>query len=329
VTLPAGPRGGADPVYRGSGPVAAACRPFPAAELLGLAGTARRTHRVNILSFQSTVAYGRVGHRAAVLPLERLGHEVWPVDTVAFSNHPGRGRPRGRIVPAAEVADLVAGLEDLGVLARCDAVLSGYLGEPATAAVVARTVTRIRRANPGALYCCDPVLGEVGRGVYVQAGLVDAVRDGLVPGADIVTPNAFELELLAGQPAAGAGGALAAAEAVRGLGARLVVATGLRLPEAPDQRSMLAVGDGRAWLVRVPARTVRVHGTGDAFAALFLGAFLRRRDVPAALAHAAAALDAVLAVAEATGADELPLVAAQEALVHPPAPYAAEPVRQG
>lgn len=284
---------------------------------------------MNVLSFQSTVAYGRVGHRAAVLPLERLGHDVWPVDTVAFSNHPAHGGHRGRIVPATEVADLVAGIEAREAFRRCDAVLSGYLGDPATAAVVESAVARVRRANPEALYCCDPVLGEVGRGAYVRAGLAEAFRDRLVPRADIVTPNPFELELLAGRPAHSIADAMTAVQAVRHLGARIVVATGLRLREAPAWRSILAATDRQAWLVRVPDRRVRVHGTGDAFAALFLGALLGPRDVPAALAHAAAALDAVLALAEATGADELPLVAAQEALVHPPVGYAPESVPPG
>jgi pyridoxine kinase len=284
---------------------------------------------VNVLSIQSTVAYGRVGQRAAVLALERLGHDVWPVDTVAFSNHPAHGGFRGRVVPAAEVAELVAGLEARGVLGRCDAVLSGYLGDPATAAVVDTAVARVRALNPRALYCCDPVVGEVGRGVYVRPGIPEAFRDRLVPAADIVTPNPFELELLGDRGPATLDAARAAADRVRRRGARLVVATGLRLAETPDCQTVLAVADEGTWLVHAPHRAVRVHGTGDLFAALFLGAFLGRRDVPAALAHAVGALDAVLAMAEATGAEELPLVAAQEALVRPPVRYAPDRLRPG
>ena len=169
---------------------------------------------MNVLSIQSTVTYGRVGNRAAVFALERLGHEVWPIDTVAFSNHPAHGGFRGRVVPAAEVSALVEGLDARGVLGRCDAVLSGYLGEPETAAVVADAVARVRAANPAALYCCDPVIGEVGRGVYVRAGIADAFRERLVPLADIVTPNPFELELLTGIAPSTLEGARAAARAL-------------------------------------------------------------------------------------------------------------------
>jgi pyridoxine kinase len=282
---------------------------------------------VNVLSFQSTVAYGRVGHRAAVLALERLGHDVWPLDTVAFSNHPGHGAFRGRVVPAPELAELLEGLADRGALGRCDAVLSGYLGDPATGDLVAAAVERVRAANPGAVYCCDPVLGEVGRGVYVRPGVPERIGDRLLPLADVVTPNPFELAWLSGIVPATLDAALAAADALRGRGARLVVATGLRLAEAPRDQTALAVGPAGAWAARVPHRAVRVHGTGDAFAALFLGVYLAARDAPGALAHAMAALDAVLARAQATGADELPLVATQDALVRPPGILAPERVR--
>ncbi|HZS34960.1 MAG TPA: pyridoxal kinase PdxY [Methylomirabilota bacterium] len=282
---------------------------------------------MNVLSIQSTVSYGRVGHRAALLPLERLGHDVWPIDTVAFSNHPAHGSVRGRIVPATEVADLLAGLIARGVVARCDAVLSGYLGDAATGAVVRDAVAAARAANPAALYCCDPVIGEVGRGSYVRPGIAECFRETLAPIADLLTPNPYELERLAGRAPATVPAALEAADALRARGTRLVVVTGLRVPEAPGHQLVLGVSGAGAWAVRVPERRVRVHGTGDAFTALLLAAYLPARDAPAALAHAAAGLDAVLALAESSDADELPLVAAQDALVHPPIPRVPERVR--
>jgi len=286
---------------------------------------------VNVLSIQSSVVYGRVGNRAAVPVLERLGHDVWPVDTVAFSNHPAHGTFRGRVVPAGEVAELLDGLAARGVLARCDAVLSGYLGDAGTAPVVEDSVARVRAANPDALYCCDPVIGEVGRGVYVRAGIPEAFRDRLVPLADIVTPNPFELELLTGRPASTLESAREAARAllaptdhVGGGGPRLVVATGLRFADASGELTVLAVTPDATWAVRHPRRAVRVWGTGDAFAALFLGVYLGRRDPRAALEHAVASLDQILAVAEAENADELPLALAQDAIVHPRSRFTAE-----
>ena len=285
---------------------------------------------MNVLSIQSSVVYGRVGNRAAVPVLERLGHDVWPIDTVAFSNHPAHGAFRGRVVPAAEVAALVEGLAARGVLGRCDAILSGYLGDPATAAVIADTVARVRAANNATLYCCDPVIGEVGRGVYVRAGIPEAFRDCLVPMADVVTPNPFELELLSGIPPTTLEAARAAARALLGPGSRegpgpdLVVATGLRPPEAPGELAVLAATRDAAWVIRHRRRAVRVWGTGDAFAALFLGTYLAHRDPHTALEHAVAALDEVLALAEMKDTDELPLVAAQDALTRPRARFTAE-----
>jgi pyridoxine kinase len=281
---------------------------------------------MNVLSIQSSVAYGRVGNRAAVPLLERLGHEVWPVDTVAFSNHPAHGPFRGRIVPASEVRDLIEGLAERGVLPRCDAVLSGYLGDPGTGAVVEDAVARVRAANPRALYCCDPVIGEVGRGAYVRDGIPEAFRDRLVPAADVVTPNPFELELLSGVKPASLPAARVAARSFLDRGPALVVATGLELAEWPGQLAVLAASRTEAWLVRHPRRAVRVWGTGDAFAALFLGSYLGRSDVRVALEHAVATLDAVLAIAETTDADELPLVAAQALVACPPVRFATEAV---
>lgn len=284
---------------------------------------------MNVLSIQSRVVHGHVGNSAAGPVLQRLGHEVWALDTVTFSNHPAHGGWRGRIVPPAELAELLTGLAERGLLERCDAVLSGYLGDPGTARVVEDAVARVRAANPGALYACDPVIGEVGRGVYVRPGLPEAFRDTLVPRADLVTPNPFELAYLAGGPVGTLAEACAAAGRLRARGAGVVVATGLRLAEAPDRITVLAVSAGGAWRASVPERRAPAWGAGDTFAALFLAVYLRDRDVAAALGHAVAALDAVLAATEAARAPELLLVLAQDALVRPARPARVEGLPAG
>ena len=155
---------------------------------------------MNILSIQSSVAYGHVGNAAATLPLQRLGHEVWGVHTVQFSNHPGHGGWRGRVFAAAEVAEVLAGIADRGLLVRCDAILSGYLGEAATGDAVLATVAAARRANPSVIYCCDPVMGDDRTGLFVRTGVPAFFMERGVPAADIVTPNRFELEQLIGSP---------------------------------------------------------------------------------------------------------------------------------
>ena len=148
---------------------------------------------MNILSIQSHVAYGHVGNAAAVFPLQRMGHEVWPIHTVQFSNHTGYGAWRGQVFDAGLIADCVLGLEERGALARCDGVLSGYMGSADTGVAILDAVARVRAAHPSALYCCDPVMGDVGRGMFVRPGIPEFLRDRVVPMADVATPNHFEL----------------------------------------------------------------------------------------------------------------------------------------
>ena len=155
---------------------------------------------MQILSVQSSVAFGHVGNSAAVFPLQRLGHEVWPVNTVHFSNHTGYGEWRGPLLDPADVAAVIQGIGERGAFASIDAVLSGYQGDPAVGAVILDAVAAVRAANPDAVYCCDPVMGDVGRGMFVRPGIPEFMRDTVVPAADVITPNHFELDFLAGTP---------------------------------------------------------------------------------------------------------------------------------
>jgi pyridoxine kinase len=271
---------------------------------------------VGILSIQSRVVYGHVGNSAAVFLLQRLGFEVWPLDTVCLSNHPGHGSPRGRVTPAAELRTLLQGIEERGVLGRCEAVVSGYLGDPETAGVVAEAVARVRAARPGALYCCDPVMGDTGKPLYVHEALPARFREVLVPAADVVTPNAVELQHLTGLAVTTEAEALAAADAARERGPAVVVVTGL--PESSGRSlATLAVGGDGAWVARTTRRARLTHGAGDAFTALFLGAYLRQRAVDRALAFAAGGLEAIFAASEGGDPAELAIVAAGDRVAAP------------
>ena len=144
---------------------------------------------MRVLSIQSAVAFGHVGNSAAVFPLQRIGHEVWPVHTVLFSNHTGYGAWRGPVIAGSDVHEVILGMEDRGALAQVDLVLSGYQGSPEIADVIIDAVDRVKAANPAAVYCCDPVMGDVGRGFFVRPGIPEYMRDQVVPAADIVTPT--------------------------------------------------------------------------------------------------------------------------------------------
>ena len=268
-----------------------------------------------VLSLQSRVAYGHVGNAASVFPLQRLGIEAWALDTVAFSNHTGHGRWRGSVVPASAIALLFEGIADLGVLPHIDAVLSGYLGDAATGPVLLDIVARVRSANPEALFCCDPVIGDVETGSYVTAGIAEFFRDHALAMADIVTPNHFELEYLMGRRLASLTDAADAAAGLRARGPKIVLVTSLAAD--PDQMTMLASGPEGAWAVQTPHLPVTLNGCGDVTAALFLAHLLRGQSLPDALALTASAIFAVIETTARAGRYELALVATQDELLSP------------
>ena len=268
-----------------------------------------------VLSVQSWVACGTVGNTAALFPLQRLGCETWSLNTVAFSNHTGHERWRGDTVPASDIAALFEGISELGVLARCDAVLSGYLGEAETGPVLLDIVARVKAANPRALYCCDPVMGDVGLGYYVRAGIPEFFRDRALALADIVTPNRFELEWLSGGSVRNLADAREAAAVLRQSGPAIVLATSLDADA--DRVAALAAGPDGVWAAETPRLAIEATGCGDAVAALFLGWLLKGKPVPEALAATIAAIYGVIEGTMRSGSGELALVAAQEELVSP------------
>ena len=272
--------------------------------------------RAAVLSIQSQVAYGHVGNSAAVLPLQRLGFDVFPLNTVQLAHHPGYGAWRGHKLRPEQLRDILRGLEERGVLSRCAAVLSGYLGDPETAEVVARAVEVVRAARPDAPYLCDPVIGDDQPGVFVSPGVPEAIRQRLVPLADIVLPNRFELAHLTGQRIESLQDALAAAAELRARGPSLVIVTGLNLPDRPSELAVLADTADQAWLVSTPQLPLSIGGgTGDAFSALFLGHYLSAGELRGGLERAIAAMFALVERTSAAGAEELELVAAQDELL--------------
>ncbi len=281
-----------------------------------------------ILSIQSAVAYGHVGNSAAVFALQRLGMEVWPVNTVQFSNHPGYGHRTGQVFTGAQVADVVDGIAARGVLGQCAAVLSGYLGDPAVGEAVLHAVAAVRAANPAALYCCDPVIGDTGPGIYVQPAIPALLRERCLPQADLATPNQFELELLTGCTVHSLADAKDAAARLRGTmrpGACVLV-TSVAVAGTPDRATdLLAAVDGAAWRLRTPKLPIAANGTGDTIAALFLLHYLRTHSAPDALSAAASATFGLLRRTMEAGSRELLTVAAQDEFVIPSQVFRAEP----
>ena len=273
---------------------------------------------MNLLSIQSHVAYGHVGNSAAVFPLQRLGVEVWPIHTVQFSNHTGYDSWQGRVFDADLIRELVGGIEQRGVLGECDGVLSGYVGSTDIGAAILDAVAVVKRANPSAKYCCDPVIGDVGHGIFVREGVAEFMRAKAVPAADIVTPNQFELDYLTSHENRTLADALRAVKALHALGPRAVLVTSLHTEDTPEQTiDLLASDDTGHFRLRTPKLPVQANGAGDAMAALFFAHYLRSGKIDAALSRAGSAIFGVLAKTAELGADEIQLVAAQDEIVHP------------
>jgi pyridoxine kinase len=281
-----------------------------------------------ILSIQSSVAYGHVGNSAATFPLMRIGVEVWPVITVHFSNHTGYGAWRGPMLSPSDVADVIRGIDERGVLGSVDAVLSGYQGAAEMGAQVLTAVELVKQRNPDAIYCCDPVIGDVDRGVYVRPGIPEFLRDRVIPAAQIVTPNHFELDFLTGRVTTTVDEALDAADALRATGPDVVLVTSTVLADSdPDQMQMLVDTVRGSWRVATPKLEHTFTGSGDLTAALFLAHYLSGGDPAAALGRTADAVYSVLDATARAGSAELLLVSAQDQLVSPDHHFEVERLR--
>jgi len=277
---------------------------------------------MNVISIQSQVAFGHVGNSAAVFPLQMHGIDVVAVPTTLLSNRPGYPTLRGKVLEAELVADLLRGIEERGAADRADMILSGYLGSADNANVVADFVARARARNSRLRYCCDPVLGDRDRGLFVRDDIPPLVRDLLCPLADIITPNHFEFEWLCGAKAASIDQVLKAARAFMARGT--VVITSAELADTPaGEIETLAVERANAWRVRTPKLPISPNGTGDLFAALLVAANLGGAGTQDALSHAASAIFAVLERTAARGTEEMCIVESAEALVNPPRKFEA------
>ena len=283
---------------------------------------------MKILSIQSAVAYGHVGNSAAVFPLQRIGVEVLPVYTVTFSNHTGYGAWRGPLIAPDDVRDVITGIEERGAFPQVDAVLSGYQGGAGIANVIVDAVARVKAANPDAVYACDPVMGNARSGCFVAPEIPVLLRDRVVPVADLITPNQFELGFLTGTQPRDLDSTLAAVDLARAMGPRTVLVTSVERPDAPaGTLEMLAADDAGAWLVATPRLPLKANGSGDVTAALFTAHYVMTGSAATALARTASSVFGLLEQTLASGERELRLVEAQEHYAHPRMEFEARRVR--
>jgi len=273
---------------------------------------------MKVLSIQSAVAYGHVGNSAAVFPLQRIDVEVLPVNTVNFSNHTGYGAWRGPMISPDDVRDVITGIEERGVLGEIDVVLSGYQGGEGIGDVILDAVARVKAANPSAIYACDPVMGNAKSGCFVAPAIPVLLRERVVPAADLITPNQFELGELTGTRPFTIEETLESVELIRSRGPRSVLVTSVERPDREDGTlEMLAVTDEGAWIVQTPRLPFKANGSGDVTAALFTAHYRRTGDAADALARATSSVYDLLERTHRSGARELQLVESQDAYANP------------
>ena len=273
---------------------------------------------MKVLSIQSSVAYGHVGNSAAVFPLQRLGVEVWPVYTVHFSNHTGYGAWRGPLLAADDVRDVVTGIEERGVLGQVDAVLSGYQGGEDIGDVILDAVARVKAANPAATYTCDPVMGNARSGCFVNPAIPPLLRERVVPQADVITPNQFELGFLTGTEPRSLEETLKSADLAREMGPRTILVTSVERPDAPEGTlEMMAIDDDGAWIVQTPRLPLKANGSGDVTAALFTAHRHESGSSAEALGRTVSSVFDLLQNTLDSGERELQLVESQETFAAP------------
>ncbi len=283
---------------------------------------------MKVLSIQSAVAFGHVGNSAAVFPLQRIGVEVLPVYTVNFSNHTGYGAWRGPLIAPDDVAAVIEGIEDRGVFTEIDVVLSGYQGGEGIADVIIDAVARVKKANPDAVYACDPVMGNAKSGCFVAPAIPVLLRERVVPVADILTPNQFELGFLTDTEPGSIESTLESADMLRARGPRTVLVTSVERPDRePDTIEMMVVDDAGAWIVQTPLIPMKANGSGDVTAALFAAHYRRTGDAADALARTASSVFDLLSNTFEAGSRELRLVESQEAYAHPRLQFSVRQVR--
>ena len=283
---------------------------------------------MKVLSIQSAVAYGHVGNSAAVFPLQRIGVEVMPVYTVNFSNHTGYGAWRGPLISPDDVRDVINGIEDRGAFPEIDVILSGYQGSEGIADVILDGVARIKEANPDAIYACDPVMGNAKSGCFVAPAIPVLLRERVVPAADLITPNQFELGYLTGTEPDSLESTLESADLARASGPHTVLVTSVERPDREEGTiEMLVVDDRGAWIVQTPLLPMKANGSGDVTAALFTAHYRRTGEAGDALARTASSVYDLLANTLESGERELQLVQSQEAYAHPRMQFEVRQVR--
>lgn len=282
----------------------------------------------NVLSIQSHVVFGHAGNSAAEFPMRRMGVNVWPLNTVQFSNHTQYGQWTGCVMPASHLSDIAQGIASIDQLKNCDAVLSGYIGSPEQGEHILDIVRQVKQANSAAWYFCDPVMGHPEKGCIVAPGVAEFLCQQALPSSDMIAPNVLELEQLSQRQITNVAQAVDAARALIAKGPKVVLVKHLsRAGYHLDCFEMLLVTVDDAWHISRPLVDFGARqpvGVGDLTSGLLLVNLLKGVGLAQALEHVTAAVYEVMLTTQEMGEYELQVVAAQEGIVAPRCHFAAQ-----
>ncbi|MFZ7229610.1 pyridoxal kinase PdxY [Avibacterium avium] len=280
----------------------------------------------HLLSIQSHVVYGYAGNKSATFPMQLLGIDVWALNTVQFSNHTQYGQWTGMVMPPEQIGEIVQGIDNIGQLHQCDAVISGYIGAAEQVEEIIHAVQKVKSRNPNAVYLCDPVMGHPDKGCIVADGVKENLINLAMAKADIITPNLVELRELSGLPVENFAQAIEAVKAILAKGPKKVLVKHLsKVGQDPSQFEMLLANDQGIWHISRPLHQFAKEpvGVGDLTAGLFMANLLNGKSDLDAFEHTANAVNDVMSVTQQQQAYELQIVAARDQILHPNSQYKA------
>ncbi|TCP97664.1 pyridoxal kinase [Cricetibacter osteomyelitidis] len=280
----------------------------------------------NVLSIQSHVVYGYAGNKSAIFPMQLLGVDAWALNTVQFSNHTQYGKWTGMVIPKEQIGEIVRGIDEIGELKKCDAVLSGYMGSAEQVEEILKAVQKVKSLNPNAIYLCDPVMGNVEKGCIVADGVKEGLCNLALPQADITTPNLVELRELSGLKVESFDEAVEAVKIILSKGPKRVVVKHLsRAGKDPSQFEMLFANQEGIWHLTRPLHEFKLDpvGVGDLVASLFLANLLNGKSDLDAFEHTANAVNDVMSITHQLNSYELQLIEARHVIVNPVSKYKA------
>lgn len=271
----------------------------------------------HILTIQSHVVYGHAGNAAAVFPMQRLGHQVSVLNLLQYSNHTGHGTWGGKAISEEELRDVFRGLKEMGALNSLDCIVSGYIGSVEQAHAIYDFVQEVKTLAPQVIYCCDPVIGDDRPGLYVKPEIAAFHRSHLVPLANWITPNRFELSQLVNQPLSTIQEIIEACKSLFNQNKQGILATSIA--NESHKTGLLLTTKESIYHCETPKYDLirTVHGTGDTATAIFLGNLFNGESPEKAMEKTANALHAITQYSFQKQLTELGIIACQEYIACP------------